>query len=137
MLPQVRIDGVINRQMIGRHQFPISDRSLFGRREILGLLRPLKGADRCLVNAVRHGIAVPDRHAAAALIEKRNPQANKFHKSFGQLPVAFQGAAELHQSERLIGAMREVACEALFKGRRLIGARCFDKPGIPLIRRDC
>ena len=80
---------------------------------------------------------VPDRHAAAALIEKGNPQAHKFHKSLRQLPIAFQGAAELHQSECLIGAMREVAGKALLKGRRLIGGRRFDKPDIPLVRCEC
>ena len=120
--------------MIGCHQLAIADRRLFGGRKVIGFLRAFERADQILGHPISHGIGVADRHAAAALIEKRDAQPHQFYQPIGQRAANLQRAAKLHHAQHLFGAMRQIAREALLKIGQLIRLDRIAQTRIPIGR---
>ena len=136
MLPQTGMDIIVNRQMIGGHQLAIADRRLFRVAEIGRFLRLFERADRAFVDPVIDRIGVADGHAAAALVEKGDAQSDQFDQTFRQAAATLERSAELHQAQRLFGAMGKISDQPLLQVGSLIGFDGIADSGIPVLRRQ-
>ena len=120
VLPEIVVDRVVDREVVGREQIGVAERGAFGGREVFRLLGSFERADEVLADTVAHGVGVPDRHATPALVVERDPEPDQFDQPPRERPAVVDGLGERAEPLRDLRAVRHDPTDAELDAGRLV-----------------